>query len=261
LCAAALAVTAQAQTTKTFEFGPGTPYSNSNIRTFPVPSGSAVSAVIKYQRLGSSDISIDVELHEPDTSPGVEGPLVEVRHLTAKATEQTVVITGLASARGCSLPWRVRVKHTGAAAMPAAVFGSARLDYDNRQKTISAETAGFIGKGASKEAKFGDPNGFNQGRLKFTGNWNHMIGPVPGPNEILLRIRVIYRTDPNNTFILGPSFTGYSTNEVRNISPKFKLDYLVDQRTLAQYSIEVKNMETDDDAFMFAPTVYFVPGC
>jgi hypothetical protein len=260
LCAAASALTTQAQT-KTFEFGPGTPYQTSNVRTFPVPSGQAVSAVIKYQRLGSSDIPIVIELHEPDTSPGVEGPLVEARQVTAKASEQSVSILGLASARGCGLPWRVRVKFNGSGAVPAAVFGSARVDFDNRQRSISAETPGFIGKRGFKEIKIGDLNGFNQGKLGISANWNHMIGPVPGPNEIKFRVVLSVMVEGINQQLIVKSQEAYSTNESRNISPKFGMFYQVRERTRGQWSLYFENRESDDDAYVNAPTVNFLPVC
>src|SRR5918995_6682570 len=71
--------------TKSFEFGPGTQNPKSNVRTFEIPSGLEVAATVKYKRLGTGKegIPIAIELREPDTSPGVEGPIVETKTATA----------------------------------------------------------------------------------------------------------------------------------------------------------------------------------
>ena len=75
---------------KTFEFGPGTQNSSSNVRTFPVPCGRQVAAVVKFKRLGpagtSNNVNIKIELREPDTAPNVEGPIVETKSVSATTT-------------------------------------------------------------------------------------------------------------------------------------------------------------------------------
>jgi hypothetical protein len=94
-----------ANISKAYEFGPGLTYGTSVVRTFAIPSNRQVTAVVKYQRLsgtGQQDVPIVIELHEPDTDAGAEGPLVEARQVLAKTTEQSVTIQSLPSNHGGS---------------------------------------------------------------------------------------------------------------------------------------------------------------
>lgn len=132
---------------KTFEFGPGTQNPSSNVRTFPVPCGRQVAAVVKFQRLGpagaSNDIPILIELREPDTAPNQEGPISETRSAIAKTTEQEVrgiLSFSGGSSRGCSLPWRVRVRYANPGTPPFAVTGTSRLDYDGSAINIQSSS-------------------------------------------------------------------------------------------------------------------------
>lgn len=212
---------------KSFEFGPGTSNPTSNVRTYEIPSGLEVAAVVKYRRLGTGKdgIPIDIELREPDTAPGIEGPVVEKRSASATPTEQSIILRSLPNNRGCGRPWRIRVRYAGTGLMPSAVFGTARLDDDGALKSISAEMPGYIIKGASKEVKIGGPTGFGQGALGITANWNHMIGPVPGPSPVKFRVFLVYYPEesPSNQVITG-SVEAYSTNEA-DATPRFSMIY------------------------------------
>ncbi len=248
--------------TKSFEFGPGTPNTRSNVRTFAVPSGLEVAAVVKFRRLsgGTGNFLIDIELREPDTAPGVEGPVVATRTVNATTEERTEIIRSGQSNRGCSLPWRVRVKYHEAGAPPTAVFGTARVDFDNRTRSISAGIPGFIGKGRATDITFGPTTGFDQGKLDITANWNHMIGPVPGPNPIKMRIQIGYLLADGSP-LLSVSEEAYSSNESNSSLKKFRMIYNVRERTRGQWKLFIRNLENDHDAFMFAPTVNFTPVC
>src|SRR5688500_5205739 len=109
---------------KTFEFGEGSAQTRSIVRIFPISCNKAVVAVVKFQRLGSAgegnDIPIIIELREPDTAPDQEGPIVQTESGMAKTTEQTITFsTAHGRSRGCSLPWRVRVKHANDGPAPS----------------------------------------------------------------------------------------------------------------------------------------------
>lgn len=252
--------------TKSFEIGPGTPNGNSTSRTFDIPSKLEVAAVVKYRRLGSGKegIPIAIELHEPDVSPGVEGPIVETKQVEASPIEQSVTIRSVGSNRGCSKPWRVRVRYAGTGTAPAfAVFGTARLDWDGTTKTISAETPGLVIRStilSTKEAKIGGPTGFGEGTLVIRTNWNHMIGPVPGPSPVKFRVFLINRMpqDPGHD-IINTSQDAYSSNEA-NATPKFGITYRVREIFTAQWSLIFQLLDPHD-AFIQTPTVQFSPTC
>lgn len=246
--------------TKSFEFGPGTPNAVSNQRGFEIPSGLEVAATVKYRRLGTGKegIPIAIELREPDTSPGVEGPIVKTERRDAYVTEGSVTIRSLASNRGCTRPWRVRVRYDGTGTPPNAVFGTARLDWDGTTRTISAETPGYVIKGTSKEVKFGDATGFGEGAIAVTANWNHMIGPVPGPSPVKFNVALYVRL-PNGDDLVGPADEGYSTNEA-NATPRFGLIYRLSSPLAGQYRLNFKNKDVHD-AFVQTPTVRFSPTC
>src|SRR5688572_11837158 len=143
LCSFATVGTAFADNvTKTFEFGAGLPQLHSSMRTFSIPCGTpgGIAAVVKFQRNGpdgaGSNVPIKIELREPDTAANQEGPLVETKTANATKTEQIVTLFSPSSARGCSLPWRVRVKYASEGTAPFAVSGSIRLDFDGRRQVI-----------------------------------------------------------------------------------------------------------------------------
>ena len=246
--------------TKSFEFGPGTPNPVSNQRGFEIPSGLEVAATVKYRRLGSGKegIPIAIELREPDTSPGVEGPIVKTELRNAYTTESSVTIRSLASNRGCTRPWRVRVRYDGTGSPSNAVFGTARLDWDGTTRTISAETPGYVFKGTRKEVKFGTPEGFGEGTIAVTANWNHMIGPVPGPSPVKFRV-ALYVELPNGDDLVGPADEGYSTNEA-NATPKFGLTYRLSSARAGQHRLDFQNKDVHD-AFVQTPVVRFFPAC
>ena len=180
--------------TKSFEFGPGTANPTSNVRTFEIPSGLEVAAVVKYRRLGTGKdgIPIEIELREPDTAPGVEGPVAQTQSASATTVEQTVTLRSLASNRGCTKPWRVRVRFAGTGSVPSSVFGTARLDYNGTARTITTQAPGFVGKGTTKVVNMGGTTGLDQGAIGVSANWNHVIGPIQGPNPVKFRVFIVY---------------------------------------------------------------------
>ena len=253
--------------TKSFEFGPGTPNPISNQRGFDIPSGLEVATVVKFRRLGTGKegIPISIELREPDTSPGVEGPIVETKAASAQTFEQSVTIRSLASNRGCGRPWRVRVKYAGTdPAPPNAVFGTARMDWDGTTRRLSAETPGLVIRStilSQKEAKIGPATGIGQGALGITANWNHMIGPVIGPSPVKFRVFLLFRpqSDPENELIVE-SVDAYSSNEA-NATPRFSMIHrLRDPLPPGQWSL-LFELKDPHDAFIQTPVVNFSPTC
>lgn len=252
---------------KTFEFGEGMPQSRSIVRTFPVPCGTlGVAAVVKFQRLGpdgaNNDVPITIELREPDTAADQEGPIVVTKHASAKKTEQTVTLASGRSNRGCSLPWRVRVRHDNEGAAPFRTFGSIRLDFDGRLRSISVAKDcycifGRLDKHSSNKYNVGNVLGLEQGIIEITANWRHIIGTdlLPGPNPVKLKWELI---DPNGVAV--KTVEAYSSNEARSELTRFKLLYQVTKCVTGQWKLKVTN-STNDDAAVDDPKAELLPGC
>lgn len=249
---------------KTFEFGAGTPQPRSHVRTFSVPCGTegGVAAVVKFQRVGpvgASNIPIIIEFREPDTAPDQEGPVVETKTATAKTTEQTIILSSQSNNRGCSLPWRVRVRYADEGTAPFRTFGSIRLDFDGRLRKISVQTYAYgkyLNKGSSKEYKLGNVLGLQQGIIEITANWRHIIGTdlVTGPNPVKLKWQLI---DPNGTV---KTVEAYSSNEARSELTRFKLLYQAPKCVAGQWKLKITN-NTIDDAFVDETKAELLPGC
>ncbi len=247
---------------KPFEFGAGTPQPRSHVRTFPTPCSTAggIAAVVKFKRLGpagaSNDIPIIIELREPDTAPDQEGPVVETKTATAKKNEQTIILRSQSSNRGCSLPWRVRVRYANEGTPSSQVFGTIRLDYDGGIRDyIEAEFIGDLEKGESRTTKLGDAGGLKQGKIEITANWVHYIGVVQGPNPVKLRFQLL---DPNGTIV--KTVEAYSSNELRSELPKFKLVYQVSKCGSGQWKLKTTNID-DDNADVQRLNAYFKSAC
>lgn len=249
---------------KTFEFGAGTPQPRSHVRTFNIPCGTpgGVAAVVKFQRLGpdgpSNDIPIIIELREPDTAANQEGPIVETKTAIAKKTEQTVILRSQASNRGCSLPWRIRVRYANEGTAPVQTFSSIRLDFDGRLRNIDAEFGGCLKKAESVTKNLGGRDGFQQGRMEITADWDHGVGPscLLGPNPVKLKIQLI---DPSGTIVR--TVEAYSSAEARSELPRFKLVYQVTSCVSGQWKLKFTNLDSNDDALIKYPRVKFTPAC
>jgi len=249
---------------KSFEFGEGTPQPRSHVRTFPLPCGTegGVAAVVKFQRLGpagaSNNISIIIEFREPDTAPDQEGPIVETKTATATRTQQTVILRSQASNRGCSLPWRVRVRYATEGTAPVQTFGTIRLDFDGRVRNIECDFSPVILKGASRTLNFGDSGGLGQGRIEMIeANWIHTIGGTPlGGNPIKLRIELI---DPSGTVV--KTAEGFAKRDRDLGLPILKLIYQVTKCTPGQWKLKVTNLDANDDVNLYDDYTTFTPGC
>ena len=264
LCSFATVSTAFAENiSKTFEFGEGTTQPRSHVRTFPIPCGTVggVTAVVKFQRLGpdgaSNNIPIIIEFREPDTAPDQEGPVVETKSATATKIEQTVILRSQSSNRGCSLPWRVRVRHANEGTAPVRVFGSIRLDFDGGVRNLDAEGMGFLDKGETKTIKLADSSGLQQGTIEITSNWDHSLygARVPGPNPIKLKWELI---NPSGAVV--KTVEAYSSDESRSELTRFRLDYHVTKHTSGQWKLKITNL-TNHDATNFERASRFTPGC
>lgn len=249
---------------KTFEFGPGTQYPRSNVRTFNIPCGTpgGVAAVVKFQRLGPDgagiDIPIVIEFREPDTAANQEGPIVETKTATARKTEQTVILRSQSSNRGCSLPWRVRVRYANEGTAPVQTFGSIRLDFDGRERWIDGDNLfPNISKGSSVTINLGGSDGFEQGIIDVRASWIHDILGLRGPNDFIkLKWELI---DPNGTIVRTVEAYSYS-NE--NGSPRLVLIYQVTKHTPGRWKMKITNTNANDDAKIKRyDALKFTPGC
>lgn len=250
LCSLVTAGTAFAETiTKTFEFGAGTASSRSNYRTFPVPCGVRVTAVVKYSRLGDVgaqfDVPIVIELREPAATAEEEGS-ARTLSATAKRTEQTATLEKPPNKdRGCNLPWIVRVRPSSGQS-PVAIVGSITVKYDGGV-AIRVDVAGGLlrlNKGDSVTKNVGPPEGFGQGDLIVRGTWNHALGPVPGPLPVKLKFELI---DPSGR-VVGSS-EGYSENEINPCCSNRKVGFFIRVSSCftGQWKIRITN-NTNDDA-------------
>lgn len=250
---------------KTFEFGEGTPQSRSHVRTFNIPCGTegGVAAVVKFQRLGpdaaSNNIPIIIELREPDTAADQEGPIVETKTADAKKTEQTVILRSQSSNRGCSLPWRVRVKYANEGTAPVQAFGTIRLDFDGRARTIEmSDRFPTVKKGSTVTINFGSSAGFEQGTIDVRARWQHDILGFPGANDHPIKLKW-QLVDPTGTIV--KTVEAYS-NENYQPSPRLVLIYQVTQHTGGQWKMKITNMNTNDDAKIDGyPVLQFTPAC
>lgn len=264
LCSFAAAGTAFAGTiTKTFEFGPGTPYTRSNVRTFPVLCRKAVAVTVKVQTLGAAPglVPITIELREPDTAPGQEGPLVEAKNITARTLEQTVTLSGPFKNRGCSLPWRVRVSHANEGTAPFLTTGTIKVDFDSAGRNINPEMTSLY-SGNSTTKNLGSTGGLEEGGIVITGKWQHWIGlggiGGQGPLAVRLRFELI---DPSGTVV--KTADGFSSDEARSESthPKLKLIYQVTNCTPGQWKLKITNLSGLNDVNYVQSKATFTPDC
>jgi hypothetical protein len=245
---------------KTFEFGAGTPQPRSHVRTFNIPCQLGVAAVVKFQRLGpvnaTNDIPIIIELHEPDMTAGQENSVYYEESAMAQLTEQTKILRIPGKDRGCSLPWRVRVRHANEGNAPSRVFGTIRLDFDGRARNSVFEDVGIVAKGRSRQVK-SDAYGLKQGRVEITATWYHFLGGIQivGPNPIKLEISLV---DPNGTVV--KTVAAYSSDEARSELTKFRLTYQVTDCPTGPWKLSVHN-PTNDDANFKSLKVTFTPDC
>jgi hypothetical protein len=263
---AAVSVVPGADITKTFEFGAGTANSVSNKRTFPVPCGQRVTAVVKYYRLGDVgaqfDVPILIELREPGATAEEEDPAFETKSATAKRTEQTAtLVRPPRNDRGCNLPWVVRVRPSSGQS-PVAIKGSITVTYDSSARNLEVE-GGYISlnKGNSVTKNVGFPSGLVQGRVVVTATWLHAIGPIPGPLPVKLKFELI---DPNGTVVA--SHEGYPNNEISPCcsNKKMKITYQVTSCITTgisgQWKVRITN-NTSDDTMNIDTTIRHTPDC
>jgi hypothetical protein len=247
---------------KTFELGPGTQSSRSVSRTYPVPCGRQVAAVVKYKRLGtagaSNDIPLIIELREPDTASGVEGAIVDTRSVKAQTVEQTaptIFSAAGGSSRGCSRPWRIRVRYALDGTPPFAVSGTARTDYDGRDEEIVTDRIGVLYKGTSQTVKFGSVAGMKQGTLTVAADFYHSLGNgMPLPGDVKLRFELI---DPNGNVV--KTVEGFDSDE--GPSPRFLMTHQFSSCVPGQWKLRVKATNNDDDVTVLSVDGKLTPGC
>jgi hypothetical protein len=257
--------TAFAETiTKTFEFGPGVAQLRSHFRTFTVPCRRAVAVTVKFRTLGpagaSNEVPIIIELVEPFVAEPFHAFIAETKNATARATEQTVTLSGQKIARGCSLhPWWVRVKHANEGTPPFITTGSIKLDFDGGGvRNLNFDGPGFIGKHLSKTVDLA--SGLDEeGKIVLTGDWTHSIaGVTQGPNPIKLRFTLIH---PNGAVVKTAEGFANRQRERELGLPILKLIYQVKNCTGGQWKLEITNLNQNDDVNLNKIDGTFTPGC
>jgi hypothetical protein len=252
LAAGEFGATSAGNISKTFEFGPGTSQSRSHVRTFPIPCHLEVAAVVKFRRDGSAsaaDVRVLVELRRPDVGPDQEGEVISNQIVTAKPDEQTIILRAPKQNRGCSLPWRVRVQHANDGAAPVRVYGTIRLDFDDRLREVPV-TGGQdrLNKGQSTTMNVGGVEGFEQGTVELSDSWTHSIaGIVKGPLPVKLKYELL---DPSGTIVKSVS------NEV-----SINFLYQVGSCVSGQWKVRITNIDPNHDASRIGPIVKFTPAC
>ena len=264
-----IVITGKAESiTKTFEFGLGTQNAHSAMRSFSVPCGLSITATMKFQRSGAdnadSDIPIKIDLHEPDTALGVEGPIVRTESAFVTRTQQTKTITSSAKGRGCSLPWRVRLRYANEGPAPLATTGSITVTYNDALKTIAIPTGFQVRYGSPHTLNLGPSGGLNQGRVHIKANWIHELLGLPGPVQIILQFSII---DPQGNVVAKAS--GCSSDSF-DTSCRFSLTHRVPANIAGQWKLKITSIfagtnpitqESYNAVAKVTPTVTFLPGC
>ena len=261
LLSASIAVWAES-ITKTYEFGLGTQYAHSAMRTFSVPCGRAVTAVVKFQRSGpdsaDSDIPAKIDLHEPDAS-GTEGPIARTESVFISRTVQSKTLTGSAKDRGCSLPWRVRIRYANSGTAPYAVTGNITLTFSTNSSNILVNDGRdfHVSHHRPVTVNFGGPSGLHQGRLEVNASWIHFIYTiVPGPLTIMLTFQLL---DPAGNPVAQAS--GCATNNFDS-SCRLMLRYFVPEHKSGQWKLKISSSPVAyGEAGDIKPTAVYRPDC
>ena len=254
--------------TKTFEFGLGTQNTHSAMRSFPVPCGLSITATIKFQRSGAdnadSDIPIKIDLREPDTAEGVEGPIFRTESAFVTRTQQTKTITSAAKVRGCWLPWRVRLRYANEGPAPLAITGSIMVSFNDGLKTIAVPTGFQVRYGTPYTLNLGPSGGLNQGRVHIKANWFHDLLGLPGPVQIILQFSII---DPQGNVVAKAS--GCSSDAF-DASCRFTLTHRVPVNIPGQWKLKITSIfagtnpitqQSYNAVAKVTPAITFLPGC
>lgn len=254
--------TALAETiTKPFEIGTSTSGS-SHFRTFTLPCRTRMTASVTYARAGAAgegnDVPIFIEVREPATTAEGEGSALAVKEgLTATRTPKTANLTGVTSSRsGCSIPWRVRVKHDASGPAPVAVTGTITVSFNTN--TIGINVAGgpfSLLRDQSITKNVGDSNGIGQGTVVISGTWNHSVLGVTGPNPVKLKFELFDSSGQR----VGVS-EGYPNNEIRDL-PKLRLTVRLPDCATGQWKVKTTNIDPQDDAKDIDVIVHFTSDC
>jgi hypothetical protein len=248
--------------TKPFEIGAGTAQPRSQFRTFAVPCGTRMTTSVTYSRSGdagaNNDVPLFIEVRKPGATEEEDGPVATVQeNLTATRVPKTANLPAAVSDRGgCSIPWRVRVRHDAAGPAPNVVSGNITVSFVT--PTIQINVAGglFALKGDKSVTKnVGDSQGMSQGTVVITGTWNHSVLGAVGPLSVELALSLI---DPSGTVVKSAS--GVSSNEIREEYPKLKLTHRITDCTPGQWKLKITNMRSWD-AMNIDVTVKFTPDC
>lgn len=245
--------------TKTFEFGAGTANSVSNKRTFFVPCGLDVQAAVKVSRKGdagaANDVDIIIELRSPGADADTEGPIATTKQGRATRTAQTFNLAANDSARGCSLPWIVRVKPESGSS-DVAIYGEITVTFNDNLRSVSVQDAGNMNLNSAntETVNFGNSSGLAQGVVIIKGEWFHNLGLAP----VKMKFELL---DPDGVVV--KSDTGYSNLEVNPLvtNQKLRITYTVPACKRGQWKLRIKNVSDGHDAIRVKPIATLKPDC
>ncbi|MBL9114583.1 MAG: hypothetical protein JNJ83_06210 [Verrucomicrobiaceae bacterium] len=239
-------------TPKTFEFGPGTPNTRSNMRTFSLPAWATIVRVYGTFSAGGAE-RVNVDLHKPSAesvdSTGPDGPYV------ASAGAQ---ITGIpasgsfsmnnfginnTSEFGCPSTWRVRVR-SQLSNPTIRVAGTIYVDYiPPPQRILSIAGDGFdIDADTTATARAistSQIDGTGSFRIKAKWHADAWLGTFAPVTVKLLR--------PNGT--TAKTQTGWSQHAPADKTPKLDFTYAVsaaDALLPGSWFIQVTNPQSFD---------------
>jgi hypothetical protein len=235
--------------TKPFEIGAGSAQPHSHFRTFTVPCGTRMTASVTLSRAGAAgadnDVPVFIEVRKPGATVDEDGAVGAVlENVKATRVPKTVSLPGATSALGgCSIPWRVRIKHDATGPAPNVVSGDITVSCVTPTSIINVAGGSIaLKRSESTTRNIGDSQGMSQGTIVISGMWNHSILGVVGPNPVKLGIQVI---DPSGQIVA--SATGYSNNEFR-AEPRLKLVHQVKECAPGQWKLKITNVDNADDA-------------
>jgi hypothetical protein len=118
------------------------------------------------------------------------------------------------------------------------VSGNITVSFVTPTSQIDVEGGLFdLERGKSVTKNVGDSNGISQGIVVITGNWNHSVFGVQGPNAVRLKFQLI---DPSGNLVNTDE--GFSANELRDL-PKLKLTYRLADCTPGQWKLKITNVD------------------
>ena len=255
-------------TTKSFSFGAGSANPTSVKHSFRVPCQLDVKASIRAQRGGGSgaeDVEIVMELMGPGSSFDEVGPLESSKTGTAKILAQNFALIGNKNARGCNLPWTVRIKTKSGQAARVGIVGQIFFEYLPaivEPKVGTGPILGFkLDHGETLTLDLGNSQGLTSGSMIIEGDWmNSLQGAPMGILPVKLKFELI---NPEGNVVA--SDTGYAKNEINPCCSgnKLKIRFSIPSCSPGQWKLRIKNLEQTEkgDATVIRPKIALTPNC